>query len=177
MANIPFETELYQTQLTDPHAWTANPAIPKEIQGYAPPPVLQQFGCRWKGAAVPTAPRKDGRLGVKCTNELVKASILMIYTTRVGGRLMQPLFGSHFLDILFEPNDAVLRAEIVVYMTDAIRTWEPRINLLSINVFSSGSDVAIHHNYTIIESGLPVDLYLQAQKAAVGSLRIVSNVG
>jgi len=178
MANVPFQSELYQSQLVDPQVWQATPAISPTITGYALPPTnLTAYGSKWRGAAVPLSKRKDGRFGVKYTNDLVKASILMIYTTRVGSRLMNPLFGSHFLDVLFEPNDSVLRAEVVVYMTNAINQWEPRINLLGISVYSNEANILIHHNYQIRESGQAVDMYLQAQKGVLGSLRIVDNVG
>ena len=180
MANIPFDSELYQNQLVDPHVWNreqVTPPVVSDISGYAPPLQSDEFGCKWRGAAAPFGLRKDGRLGSKCTNEIVKSSIMMIYTTRIGSRLMQPLFGSHFLDILYEPNDLVLRAESVYYMTSAIKRWEPRINLFSLDVYTKDGGILVHHNYQLRESGRQVSMYLQAQKANVGSLRIVDNVG
>ena len=57
----------------------------------------------------------------------IHESILQILGTRPGERLMNPEFGSHLKDLVFEPNDRVLRGLLRHYVIDAIERWEKRV--------------------------------------------------
>lgn len=57
----------------------------------------------------------------------IHESILQILGTRPGERFMNPEFGSHLKDLVFEPNDRVLRGLLRHYIIDAIERWEKRV--------------------------------------------------
>lgn len=57
----------------------------------------------------------------------IHESILQILGTRPGERFMNPEFGSRLKDLVFEPNDSVLKGLIRHYVIDAVQRWEKRI--------------------------------------------------
>ena len=59
--------------------------------------------------------------------EHIRESILQILGTRPGERFMRPEFGSRVKDLVFEQNDAVLKALVRHYVVDAIQRWEKRV--------------------------------------------------
>lgn len=60
---------------------------------------------------------------------LVRSSILQILGTYIGERYMLPEFGSRLPELVFEPNDDISVALSRVYTIDAIKRWEPRVQL------------------------------------------------
>ena len=57
----------------------------------------------------------------------IHESILQILGTRPSERFMNPEFGSHVRDLVFEPNDHVLKGLLRHYIIDAIERWEKRV--------------------------------------------------
>ena len=57
----------------------------------------------------------------------IHESILQILGTRPGERFMNQEFGSRLKDLVFEPNDSVLKGLIRHYVIDAIERWEKRV--------------------------------------------------
>lgn len=57
----------------------------------------------------------------------IHESIIQILGTRPGERFMNPEFGSRVMDLVFEPNDRVLKGLLRHYIIDAIERWEKRI--------------------------------------------------
>lgn len=62
----------------------------------------------------------------------VHESIRQILGTRQGERLMRPDFGTRLHELVFEPNDQVLKAMIRHHVVDALRRWEKRIIVTSV---------------------------------------------
>jgi uncharacterized protein len=77
------------------------------------------FAKRSGGAQVSTVTSMD--------HAHIHESILQILGTRPGERFMNPEFGSHVKDLVFEPNDRVLRGLLRHYIIDAIERWEKRV--------------------------------------------------
>ena len=77
------------------------------------------FAKRSGGAQVSTVTSMD--------HAHIHESILQILGTRPGERFMSPEFGSHVKDLVFEPNDRVLRGLLRHYIIDAIERWEKRV--------------------------------------------------
>jgi uncharacterized protein len=77
------------------------------------------FAKRSGGAQVSTVTSMD--------HAHIHESILQILGTRPGERFMNPEFGSHLRDLIFEPNDRVLRGLLRHYVIDAIESWEKRV--------------------------------------------------
>lgn len=57
----------------------------------------------------------------------INQSIHIILTTRPGERYMNPEFGSRLPDLVFEPNDFVLKDLLYLYTAQALERWERRI--------------------------------------------------
>lgn len=77
------------------------------------------FAKRSGGAQVSTVTSMD--------HAHIHESILQILGTRPGERFMSPEFGSCVKDLVFEPNDRVLRGLLRHYIIDAIERWEKRV--------------------------------------------------
>ncbi|WP_132195177.1 MULTISPECIES: GPW/gp25 family protein [Kribbella] len=66
--------------------------------------------------------------------ETVRQSIETILDTEPGERVMRPEFGCGLRRYLMEPNTAATRASMQQDIEDAIRIWEPRIQLTNVAV-------------------------------------------
>lgn len=62
----------------------------------------------------------------------IHESILQILGTRPGERFLQPEFGSKLKDLVFEPNDVVLKGLIRHHVIDALKRWEKRITVTDV---------------------------------------------
>ena len=47
---------------------------------------------------------------------------------------MRPDFGSRLRELVFEPINASTKARLAQYVTEALATWEPRIQVLRVDV-------------------------------------------
>ena len=66
--------------------------------------------------------------------ESIKESILIILGTAKGERVMRPDFGCGINEIVFAPNNTSTSTLIDFYVKEALLKWEPRIEVLSVNV-------------------------------------------
>jgi hypothetical protein len=64
----------------------------------------------------------------------IRQSIEIILGTAPGERVMRPDFGCGIRDLVFESIDTSLLKRIQVTVTDALVKYEPRIELLTVNV-------------------------------------------
>lgn len=81
-------------------------------------------------------PRIGPQGGVALTtmrNELDQA-IQIILNTSPGQRVMRPTFGCRLHDLVFAPNNSHTAAQARRYVEEALGMWEPRINVVNINV-------------------------------------------
>lgn len=92
--------------------------------------------------------RRSGGAQVSTTTSAdhahIHESILQILGTRPGERFMNPEFGSHIRDLVFEPNDSVLKGFLLHYITDALERWEKRVYVTDVSF--DGSPEAIDSN-------------------------------
>jgi hypothetical protein len=78
---------------------------------------------------------------VMAADELsVRQSIEIILSTSKGERVMRPDFGCDLNKLLFAPNNAATRALAEFEVTEALRAWEPRVEVLDVSVQSGGGD-------------------------------------
>ena len=47
---------------------------------------------------------------------------------------MRPEFGCRVWELLFDPRNAATEAAVVEYVQDALKMWEPRIDVLSVTL-------------------------------------------
>ncbi len=91
-----------------------------------------------KGLRFPFAfARRSGGAQVSTVTSMdhahIHESILQILGTRPGERFMCPEFGSHVKDLVFEPNDQILRGLLRHYIIDAIERWEKRVYVTEVS--------------------------------------------
>jgi uncharacterized protein len=68
----------------------------------------------------------------------VRQSIEIILSTARGERAMRPDFGCNLNRLLFAPNNGTTRALAAFEVKEALRTWEPRIDVLDVAVRADG---------------------------------------
>lgn len=82
----------------------------------------------------------------------IKNSLEILLATRLGERVMQPLFGCNLDDMVFENLDTTLITEIKNKIEISILYFEPRINLTNIEVISQAESynrVLISIDYSV----------------------------
>ena len=81
-------------------------------------------------------PRIDPQGGLALTNdrsELVQA-VYIILSTSPGQRVMRPTFGCRLHELVFAPNNSHTAAQARRYVEEALGMWEPRINVIQVDV-------------------------------------------
>ncbi len=81
-------------------------------------------------------PRVNPQGGMALTNErneLVQA-IQIILGTSPGQRVMRPTFGCRLHELVFSPNNSHTAAQARRYVEEALGMWEPRINVIQVEV-------------------------------------------
>jgi phage baseplate assembly protein W len=73
---------------------------------------------------------------VNCVNNLksVKQSLNMLLNTQRGTRIFAPEYGCRLKSFLFEQFDESLAKRIGVEIQEAIQNYEPRVEIIGINV-------------------------------------------
>jgi uncharacterized protein len=116
--------------------------------------------------------------------EHISQAIVQIIKTRIGERVMRRSFGSNLGDLVFEPNDPAIIAEILDEIKTAIRLYEPRV-ILPVNGLKivGGSKetgrVEIQVKFTIIgsnvEGNFVYPFYLQTPGGGVNPTGLISS--
>jgi hypothetical protein len=70
----------------------------------------------------------------------VRQSIEIIISTSKGERVMRPDFGCNLDKLLFTPNTGETQALAAHEVSEALKSWEPRIEVLDVNA-QAGGDV------------------------------------
>ena len=65
--------------------------------------------------------------------DVINQSIRLIIGTRLGERYNNNEFGSSVNDLVFEPNDLVLKDLLYYSVVSALQRWEKRITILEVN--------------------------------------------
>ena len=70
--------------------------------------------------------------------------------------MWNPEFGSRVPELVFEPNDEILKKLLNFYTVEALKRWEKRIDIISVvlldNYQNDKSTVGVHIEYTIHNS-------------------------
>ncbi len=86
------------------------------------------------GLHFPLRVNARGQLALVSGAEDIEQSIRIILGTRPGERVMRPTFGCYAHDLLFEPRSAATASLMQEYVYQALRMWEPRIEVISVNI-------------------------------------------
>ena len=107
-----------------------------------------------KGWSFP--PRPDGRGGIALSGDTtdIEQAINIILGTGPGERVMRPDFGCKIHDLAFAPINANTLGQVQRYVEEAIGWWEPRVDVVDIDVRTDASmravgKLLIHIRYRI----------------------------
>lgn len=86
-----------------------------------------------RGWTFPPTVDSRGRIALSSGAAEIEEAIRLILLTSPGERLMRPEFGCRVHELAFAPNDATTAGLAAYYVEDALRRWEPRIRVLSVD--------------------------------------------
>lgn len=95
------------------------------------------------GLSFPLRTDARGQISLVTGSEDIDQSILIILRTRPGERVMRPTFGCKANDLLFEPRSAGTVSQLQNYIIEALRMWEPRIDIVEVRVSEESGDEGI----------------------------------
>jgi phage baseplate assembly protein W len=92
-----------------------------------------------KGWAFPVG--VDGRGGIALAADTtdIDQAIIAILSTGIGQRVMRPDFGCRIHDLAFAPINAQTLGLVQRYVEEAIGWWEPRVDVVDIEVTTDPS--------------------------------------
>lgn len=95
-------------------------------------------GCSPDDAAASLANLR--KLAMAADEQSVRQSIEIILSTSKGERAMRPDFGCNLNKLLFSPNNGTTQAMAAYEVSEALKAWEPRIELLDVDVRAGGDN-------------------------------------
>ena len=98
-----------------------------------------------------------GDLPMLKNENAIKQAVKNIVMTMFGEKFFQPLFGTSVRSSLFELFDPLVADRLTVSIENALRDYEPRISVDSVDYLDDQDDNALEItiNYSIV--GLPLD--------------------
>jgi phage baseplate assembly protein W len=90
------------------------------------------------GWAFPLAAAAVGDVQLAAAEEDIRQSVRIILGTAPGERVMRPDFGAGLQALVFEPISATLVALVKHRVEEALITWEPRIDTITVDVAPDG---------------------------------------
>lgn len=104
-----------------------------------------------RGIAYPLGVNARGGVRMVSGIENVERAMRLILGTAYGERPMRPDFGCAIHDMLFEPSTTDLATRITIEVEDSLLRWEPRIDVLGVEVAYDGdpSRILITINYQL----------------------------
>ena len=92
-----------------------------------------------KGWAFPVG--VDGRGGIALAADTtdIDQAIIAILSTGIGQRVMRPDFGCKIHDLAFAPINAQTLGLVQRYVEEAIGWWEPRVDVVEVEVTTDSS--------------------------------------
>jgi phage baseplate assembly protein W len=92
-----------------------------------------------------------GSVAMSDQEENIRQSITIIIGTRPGERQMLPDFGCRIHELLFTPHTRATAAVIAHHVTEALRRWEKRIEVLKVESWPEpGGAVRVQVEYKIL---------------------------
>jgi uncharacterized protein len=69
----------------------------------------------------------------------IEQSIRIILETIPGERVMRPEFGCRVWELMFAPRNAATEAQLIEFVHDALRMWEPRVVVTAVDIVRNTS--------------------------------------
>jgi uncharacterized protein len=87
-----------------------------------------------RGWTFPIAVDATGRIALSEYEHDIREALRIILLTSKGERVMRPDFGASLHDFVFESMSATTMGRVQAAVTDALIKWEPRVQVVSVNV-------------------------------------------
>ena len=113
------------------------------------------------GWAFPMRTDATGRIGLVSGVREIEESIRLVLATAPGERPMRPEFGCAVHDYVFAPADASTAGDIAYAVRVALDRWEPRIELVDVNVRFDAVDngtLYVDVHYSVLGTNDPRNL-------------------
>ena len=78
------------------------------------------------------------------TREALKSNLLLLLLTNKGERYYQSDYGIDIRRFLFDPNDGQTHSSIEDEIRNAVKTFIPELNILSVEIFTGIDDLDIN---------------------------------
>ena len=85
-----------------------------------------------RGWAFPIMPDASGMLRYSEGDENIEKSLQVLLLTRLRERRMRPKLGTEVEDLVFAPGSRAVLSRLERMVRDAVRDWEPRVELLEV---------------------------------------------
>lgn len=89
-----------------------------------------------RGWAFPPGVNARGVVALTNDRTELEQAIFIILSTPIGSRVMRPRFGSRLHELLFAPINVQTMSQARRYVEDALLMWEPRIQVINVDVFA-----------------------------------------
>lgn len=97
--------------------------------------------------------------------EAIKRSVRSLILTDKYERLLDPRIGSNVRAMLFEPMDGTTASALQSYITETIRNYEPRANLIQVQIVPdfdhNGYNVTIIFGVTFSEQLVQIQFFME----------------
>lgn len=87
------------------------------------------------GWAFPMGINATGGIGTVTGDDDIRRAIHLILGTTPGERPMRPEFGCPLIEFVYAPMDTTTFGAIAFEVEQALRRWEPRIDLMAVDVY------------------------------------------
>ena len=88
-----------------------------------------------QGLAFPLQLNPRGQIALAAGERSIDRAIRLILSTMPGERVMRPNFGCRAWELVFDPINASTASELEYYVADALKFWEPRIEVDHVEAF------------------------------------------
>jgi phage baseplate assembly protein W len=96
------------------------------------------LGRGWK---FPVGVDATGRIALSEYEDDISEALRIVLLTSKGERVMRPDFGANLHDFVFESMSATTIGRVQAAVTDALISWEPRIQVLSVDVEPEAGEI------------------------------------
>ncbi len=97
------------------------------------------LGCGWK---FPIQLDGQGHIAISTYEDNIREAVRIVLLTFTGERVMRPDFGSELHDYVFAQMTATNLGSVQAAVQDALIKWEPRIQVLNVDVQADESEIS-----------------------------------
>jgi phage baseplate assembly protein W len=96
-----------------------------------------------RGWAYPMGTSQSGGIAMVTREQELVQAMQLVLGTAPGERPMRPEFGCRIHEYVFAEFNPTTRGEMIVAVNDALQRWEPRVEVVNVDIVQDGSDPAL----------------------------------